>query len=190
MSRIVTVGLTALPPSVSLLCRQCGILNISQPYRPPRPVTGIAVTFYWLKHPLAEGTHVWHENFASCSVLTWNWRVLCLLTRDAVTCGRNSVLLFWFGLHMKAVAPKRLQTPIGLDSFAFLKNCIYGHRSERFRFCAYLASCSSYRPRCSTVETPFPLYPHPSHAMVQSFILLSLSLPLCMCFNFSHPSAL
>jgi hypothetical protein len=31
---------------VSRLSRQCGIINISQPYRPPRPVTGIALLFF------------------------------------------------------------------------------------------------------------------------------------------------
>jgi hypothetical protein len=37
--------MTTFSLSVSRLSRQCGILNISQPYRPPRPVTGITLLY-------------------------------------------------------------------------------------------------------------------------------------------------
>jgi hypothetical protein len=41
-------GADNLPPSMSRLSRQCGIINISQPYWPPWPGTGRAVIFFLL----------------------------------------------------------------------------------------------------------------------------------------------
>jgi hypothetical protein len=41
------VGLTTLPPFVSRLSRQCGILNISQPCWPPRPIMGLDLFFLY-----------------------------------------------------------------------------------------------------------------------------------------------
>jgi hypothetical protein len=63
------VRLTTLPPSVSRFSRYCGTLNVSQPYGPPWPGTGITLpfTFYIYKILVHNEARKQKIKFLSCS---------------------------------------------------------------------------------------------------------------------------
>jgi hypothetical protein len=67
-------GAATLPLSVSRLATQCGILSISQPYRRPRPVTGIALLFFSYYFVLVDKRQAVYAEFYQISkYLSLNW---------------------------------------------------------------------------------------------------------------------
>jgi hypothetical protein len=97
---------TTSPSSASCLSRQCGILNISQPYRLPWPVTGITLLYFLLLDKCFE---------MRPSLQQWRgWPLFVAATFDA--------LKFWNKHICIATASKSLYTLCTLCHCTILSN--------------------------------------------------------------------
>jgi hypothetical protein len=122
------VGLTTLQPSVSRLSRQCGILNISQPYRPLRPVTGIALLLLFkLKTTSLDYRHViWMfwvgpRNCGKETGADVCAHKLCSRGKEGLLPGSQRVCVSL--LHVGAIARGRGQWPLGSAALPTSPHC-------------------------------------------------------------------
>jgi hypothetical protein len=83
VKRVRRIRLTTLPPSVSRLSKQCGILNVSQINRSQRPLTEIPFILYVDNVRISQETHLWASTDCYRDIFT------CYMQRIVSVARRN-----------------------------------------------------------------------------------------------------